>query len=217
MDPEAAPARKRQPKDNKDDPAHHRSRNRDLLLQDVGLARSPHALRHPSDGDAEPMHAPLGWRLPRRTDAERVRALAGSAPRRMGRMGTAGRTYRLRGVRPLPACPDRGRALWRSDATIVRIAPGSREVIIGQSVSGPFGYGEEMLYRHIFRTTKARKRFLAWLDRDGSLSRMHELVALAFQRGTTALGEALDEIADRSGTSKSSGEQPRQSRSLLAG
>ncbi|KQN92144.1 hypothetical protein ASE90_05295 [Sphingomonas sp. Leaf67] len=104
-----------------------------------------------------------------------------------------------------------------ADATIVRIAQGSREVIIGQSVSGPFGYGEEMLYRHVFRTPKARKRFLAWLDRDGSLSRMHELVALAFHRGTAALGEALDEIADRSGTGKPSGEQRRQPQSLQAG
>lgn len=104
-----------------------------------------------------------------------------------------------------------------ANATIVRIAQGSREVIIGQSVSGPVGYGEEVLYRHIFRTPKARKRFLAWLDRDGSLSRMHELVALAFHRGTAALGEALDEIADRSGTGEPSGEQRRQPQSLQAG
>jgi hypothetical protein len=46
---------------------------------------------------------------------------------------------------------------------------------------------------------------------------MHELVALAFQRGTVALGEALDEIADRSGTGKPSSEQRRQPQSLQAG
>lgn len=51
--------------------------------------------------------------------------------------------------------------------------------------------------RHRLRTTRARARFLACIDKDGSRAQIHDLVTLAFERGTAALGAALDDIGDR--------------------
>jgi len=217
MDLEAAPARTRQPKDNKMIP-HTIDPATETYFFKMSASRGHHMLFVTQAMETQNPCTPL-W-VGACLDERSLNAFARWLAVRRDEWAAWGRQVEQIGyeafdryLRPRIEAEPYGEA----DATIVRIAPGNREVIIGQSVSGPFGNCEEMLYPHIFPTPKARKRFVAWLDRDGSLSRMHELVALAFQRGTAALGEVLDEIADGSGTSKPSDERARQPRSLLAG
>ena len=69
------------------------------------------------------------------------------------------------------------------------------EIALGQLLDGSKGIRTEIVYRHRFATAEARRRFFKWFTRTFSSANLDPLIEIGFKSGTTALSDALDDIA----------------------
>lgn len=69
------------------------------------------------------------------------------------------------------------------------------EIALGHLLGRGDNLRTDIVYRHRFATAEVRRRFFKWFNRGLESSKADELIAIGFKSGTTALSEALDDIA----------------------
>lgn len=79
--------------------------------------------------------------------------------------------------------------------TIVRGDPDPRALSLGEVLTSPNGLRNEILYQHRFTTTGKRKRFFEWFHTNAANGGPESLISLGISQGTSALANALEEIA----------------------
>lgn len=79
-------------------------------------------------------------------------------------------------------------------ASVVKKLADPCEIALGQLMDGTRGVRTEIIYRHRFATAEARNRFFKWFVPD--MMKIDDVIAVGFNSGTTALSEALDDIAN---------------------
>lgn len=80
-------------------------------------------------------------------------------------------------------------------ASVVQKLADPCQIGLGQLLGGEKGVRTDIVYRHRFATARAKSRFFKWFNRHLTSSKVDELIALGFKSGTTALSDALDDIA----------------------
>lgn len=96
--------------------------------------------------------------------------------------------------------------------TVVQRQEDPCELVMGEMMHGITGIQVEELYRHRFASPQARDSFYDWFFTDRNCGLAAALLQIGYSHGTSALGDALDEIAAQGGKPLSRAERRRRAK-----
>jgi len=172
-----------------------------LVTQDMLTVQGAvEPLWHREAGDDRSLNALLRWVAVRRARWQEWGALAQAI----------GRSAFYMHMRDLMAAEPVSEVV----GTVVQPQEDPCEIAMGEMTQGPAGMCIEVLYRHRFSTDQARNNFFDWFYMDENHKLAEALLQIGYCEGTSALGEALDQIAARASEPLSRAERRRRAKAI---